>query len=359
MRNIYSKITLSVCASLLCLACNNNGNSSHIVDVKHFESQEISSIAKSLKEIPLKENITVLGNIMTIKGYKSGFIMYDEGLRKIINYSLDGNQIAVLDKIGRAMDEYTDIGTYSICETSGTLFIFERSKKQLKKYDSSTMRYIGDLEIGCYINALEVVSESEAIVVKEKDNNGPAGISALNLTDGTMTELLPLREDQADLMMDTCFSWTASGNVRICVPGYPNRLYEYSKGALREVEAFVLDPTALSEKYWEGPFNDSKEELMMSAIENDGDSALIPVFVNKSGRMSSIWYVTCEEQYMHNLPSMRLAFDGAVSGCYAVTCAEGGGNIAPVGVTRKGDYISIVSSEELGPDGCSLLLYSF
>lgn len=280
------------------LSCSDAGKvKGSVITIEPSEEIELFTLTKDVDIIPLQENISVLGNIMSSKTYKGFHLLFDDGRHTLYVYDNHGKQIQVLNKLGRVDNEYMDIGTYSYCPESRQILIFERATKSIKKYDINDGAFCGSVKMDHYLNAMESINEFLVAGVREAGRDKGAAIELIDTRDGSIKQQIDIRADQAELMMDICFSPASIGNMKyIAVPGHPNKIYSISEDGITLSEEFLYSPDALGERYWTGEYDDTKEGILMEALEDGGILPLSPVMYTANGNKSSFWFVTSEER---------------------------------------------------------------
>lgn len=363
MVKIVKAIAPMIIALLFTWSCAGvRGDDLNIIDVGKTELMPLRSLASQIRVVQLDEALAVQGGVMFAKSYSNCLFLFDDALRRIIMYDLSGHQVSLLDKVGRAKGEYIEIGTFAYSSKYNLLCIFDRGSKSIKCYDADDMTFREEISLDFYVNAMESTADGRLVLVREKSASCEGGLSLIDIETREFSVLMDLREDQADLMMDTCFSHTMSGDLLLCIPGYPNEIVEYSDGRLVALDSLIMAPCAMDADYWNGRYSEDKENYLVNAVEANADVALIPAFYLPGSRSSSFWFVTSEERSFHSLPSMSLVIDKNAFSPFV----SDGNRVSPVGVSHSGEYISIVETELVSEyiqedikSELSILLYSF
>lgn len=317
----------------------------------------IDDIITDYSFIPFMESDSVVANIMRIKSYNDRIFLFDESDLSIYVLQCDDGK-TVLRKLsakGRAKYEYLDISSFAFLDQTNEIVLYDRYARMLKMYSCDSLDFQRSVPVSNYINAMEVLDSNHLLVVKEKDGESKAQLATLSLSDGTLNQVMPLREDQADLMLDIALVNNGINDVSVCVPGYPNQIVSISNNhGLFPIIDICFTDSVFDRKYWRGGFGKRKEEYLLNSLasnKNDRCASVLPSLFLQKGKDYAFWFVSGEKIYKHNLPKMNLCVvrNGEPKVFSSILLADDSVVIQPVGIVH-GKYACYFDLDELKED---------
>ena len=344
-------------AAAMLSSCGVKQTEEGMIDVSKPRGAVLEDLTSDIRVIPVREDSSfLLGNVMDLKSYGSFLFLHDDGSRKIYCMEDDGRFMYALDALGRAENEYLDIGTYTFDAARLSLVIFERTRRELKWYTGPDAVYAASHKLGSYASAMEWLQGSRYVLVQEAWREFEPALVIYDVATDSVVAQLPLREDQADLMLDIAFSRMGPGReTYVCVPGLVNTVYRADSAGFTPEMEIAMTPNKLGEEYWSGDYDEAKEQELFDATQSgEGGIAIAPSFFVKTGTAVSFYYFPGRKgsSSWHNLPAMNLCLlrDGKTRVVDRLTLRGTKTELAPLGV-HGGRYVALVETALLDASG--------
>ena len=344
-----SLITVIVCSS--CVSNNSEVSSSVLLDKSI--TADLSELGANIDIIPI-DSVSSIIDATYAKIYDDRLFIYSATYRNILYSTQSGYHL--FDRLGRGPSEYIDIGAFTYMPDTDELVIFERSKRRLLFYLLSDNSQTRQLNTNWYINAMEYCGNNTLLCVKEASAHEPAAIIMLNMVDSSQEVLVPLREDQADLMEDFVLSRAVDNGVIFGVSGETMNFYSYD-GVIAQTSAIGFRPSSLGKRYWQGQWNEQKEMMLVKALSRGDPVPLCPSHISSKDGNMVFWFITEQGKNARKLPKRKCCIlkNREASVYSAITCNDLRiDNLQPI-ASNDNKYYTLLCADEISPDVSSAI----
>ncbi len=270
--------------------------------------------------------------------------LYDNNGRRIYHYDKSGQLLNILDKVGRGQQEYVSISEYAFSERDRLLYIYSYAEHLLKAYSVSDMSFYCEYPIEYDLSVFEFPKwNKNAMLAIFKDSKSGGGVASIDLETGEKTVLQSgSRSDSYGETDSYSLCPTRDGSLNACLPDYPNQIIELSYKGAKTVSNIVLENSVFDKQYWEGSYDmNNYTKYMMTALRHK-ERVWYPVYYARNRNNYSFWVLTGKDYY--GIEYFMTLF---LSGKSYKPLLPDGSDINPMGMTSSGEYVSLVSTEQI------------
>lgn len=305
MRNFYTNIHLLLFSLLLTLgACNSKETAHKIISVDDtIKKLSINDITEEIIEIPLEfSEQTMIGPIGKVEFSNDLIFVHDITNSRVLNFDLKGNFIQQIGVQGEGPGEYTYMKSFTIDESSETVYIGAQGKIIKHNFDGE---FIEEKRGFNMINYMAVINDELKIFTTQFGYQNENSNELFNLeilqsfdrelrkTDSVLLKKIPIKKSVGSTFPMAKYLSKSKREyylyIPVLIPEYVIRdtIYKFSENELSFHTKIDFQP-------FQNPEKDRKSVNIKSIIKTD--NYFITEFLNK-GNKQFIYDIKNQEGY--------------------------------------------------------------
>jgi hypothetical protein len=140
--------------------------------IKSIDNFKMSSIFKKARAIPLEEtDFAIIGNINSIQVFDNYiFVLDSDKAKKLFVFDKNGNYLRQIGSFGQGSGEYLNISDFCLDTIKHEIYLFDKAKQKLLKYNFENGSYISSINIKKYGHYITYLNKKIYISLLNQDN---------------------------------------------------------------------------------------------------------------------------------------------------------------------------------------------
>lgn len=252
-----------------------------LIDDEKYSSVLLEDFADSIRVVRIysSEPMKELENGITY--YDKNFLFLGSDDDKTIYCLRNDSVISKLNAVGRGFGEYNTLINVCYSAADSLLYGYVPGKLAIMCYRVPSFEFVKSIRVNTSITAMRYVGDNTILAVgrtPSKDYDRTNGIFKISTVTNEINEIMPINYLSAYLLGSSSF-FENDGKQCLIVPGFDNRVYEYSDHKLRELISFNYGKRNLSGDLFET--DESQTDSYMSMM-----GALLSGFYSVGGRQA-------------------------------------------------------------------------
>ena len=240
MKKVHCLFVAIIAIMTLDCCKESRNKNSLLIDDEKYSSVLLEDFADSIRVVRIysSEPMKELENGITY--YDKNFLFLGSDDDKTIYCLRNDSVISKLNAVGRGFGEYNTLINVCYSAADSLLYGYVPGKLAIMCYRVPSFEFVKSIRVNTSITAMRYVGDNTILAVgrtPSKDYDRTNGIFKISTVTNEINEIMPINYLSAYLLGSSSF-FENDGKQCLIVPGFDNRVYEYSDHKLRELISF-------------------------------------------------------------------------------------------------------------------------